>query len=40
MNPGAIGDYGPHSVKTILSFKIEKKEIKNLKIIEFPRKKY
>ena len=40
MNPGAIGDYGLHSVKTILSFKIEKKEIKNLKIIEFPRKKY
>jgi putative phosphoesterase len=37
MNPGAIGDYGVHKVKTILSFKIEGKEIKDLKVIEFPR---
>ena len=40
MNPGAIGDYGPHKVKTILSFKITKKEINSLKIIEFPRCDY
>ena len=37
MNPGAIGDYGIHKVKTILSFKIEGKDIKDLKVIEFPR---
>ena len=39
MNPGAIGDYGIHKVKTILSFNIERKEIKDLKVIEFPRSK-
>ena len=38
MNPGAIGDYGVHKVKTILSFIIEDKKVKNLNIIEFPRK--
>ena len=36
MNPGAIGDYGIHKVKTILSFKIEGKEIK--KVIVIPQK--
>ena len=39
MNPGAIGDYGIHTVKTILCFTIEEKEIKNLRVIEFPRSK-
>ena len=39
MNPGAIGDYGMHKVKTILSFNINGKEIKDLKVIEFPRRK-
>jgi putative phosphoesterase len=39
MNPGAIGDYGIHKVKTILCFTIEGKEIKNLRVVEFPRKK-
>ena len=39
MNPGAIGNYGIHKVKTILSFKIEGKDIKDLKVIEFPRTK-
>ena len=39
MNPGAIGDYGIHKVKTILSFKIEGNKIKDLKVIEFPRNK-
>ena len=38
MNPGAIGNYGIHKVKTILSFKIDGKEIKDLNIIEFARK--
>jgi uncharacterized protein len=37
MNPGAIGDYGVHKVKTILCFTIEGKEIKDLRIVEFPR---
>ena len=39
LNPGAIGDYGIHKVKTILSFKINQKEILDLNIIEFPRNK-
>ena len=39
MNPGSIGDYGIHKVKTILSFKIDKKKILDLNVIEIPRKK-
>ena len=39
MNPGAIGNFGIHLVKTILSFNIERKKIKDLNIIEFPRNK-
>ena len=39
MNPGAIGDYGIHKVKTILCFTIEGKEIKDLRIVEFSRSK-
>tara|TARA_B110000459_G_scaffold76643_1_gene86196 strand:- start:176 stop:673 length:498 start_codon:yes stop_codon:yes gene_type:complete len=38
MNPGAIGNYGIHKVKTIIKFIIEEDNIKDLKIIEFPRK--
>lgn len=38
MNPGAIGNYGIHKVKTIIKFTIEEDNIKDLKIIEFPRK--
>lgn len=38
MNPGAIGNYGIHKVKTIIKFTIEEESIKDLKIIEFPRK--
>lgn len=37
MNPGACGDYGGHKLKTMLSFDIEKKDIKNLRIIEFSK---
>ena len=40
MNPGAIGNYGIHKVKTILSFNIVGSEIKGLKVIEFPRNEY
>ena len=39
MNPGAIGDFGIHKVKTILCFSIEGKKIKNLRVIEYPRSK-
>ena len=39
MNPGAIGNYGIHKVKTILIFNIEEKKITDLKVIEFPRLK-
>ncbi len=38
MNPGAIGNYGWHKVKTILAFDVEGKDIKNLRVIEFTRK--
>ena len=37
MNPGAIGDYGIHQIKTMLSFEINIDKITNLKVIEFPR---
>ena len=37
MNPGAIGIYGIHQVRTMLRFEIEGKEIKNLEVIEFAR---
>ena len=39
MNPGAIGNYGWHKVKTILSFTVDGKEIKDLRVIEFSRGK-
>ena len=37
MNPGAIGNYGWHKVKTILAFTVNGKEIKDLRVVEFPR---
>ena len=37
MNPGACGDYGQHKVKTMIRFCIDKKEIKELEIVEIPR---
>ena len=39
MNPGAIGNYGWHKVKTILAFNVERKDIKDLRVVEFPRGK-
>ena len=39
MNPGAIGNYGWHKVKTILAFTVDDKEIKDLRVIEFSRGK-
>ena len=37
MNPGAIGNFGIHRVKTLLSFKINNDEIKDLNVIEFTK---
>ena len=34
MNPGAAGNYGPHTVRTLLRFEISGEEIKNLEAIE------
>ena len=39
MNPGAIGDFGIHQVKTILCFTIDGKDIKELRVVEFPKRK-
>jgi putative phosphoesterase len=35
MNPGAAGKHGFHKVRTMLRFKIEGKQIKDLEVIEF-----
>jgi putative phosphoesterase len=37
MNPGAIGKYGLHKVRTMLRFEIDSKKIQNLEVIEFKR---
>ena len=37
INPGAAGNHGIHQVKTIIKFNIDKKNIKDLKIIELKR---
>jgi len=37
MNPGAIGKYGLHNVRTMLRFEINSKTIQNLEVIEFKR---
>ena len=36
LNPGALGNFGIHQVKTLIKFDVEK-NIKNLKIIEIPK---
>lgn len=38
LNPGAIGLHGFHSVRTALRFEIQSGSIKNLEIVEWPRK--
>lgn len=38
MNPGAAGKQGFHQVRTMLRFKIEGKEIKDLEVIELGKK--
>ena len=37
INPGAIGKYGFHQKRTMVRFEIDRKEIKNLEIVEFDR---
>lgn len=37
MNPGAIGIYGFHKVRTMLKFEINQETIQNLEVIEFTR---
>ena len=37
MNPGAIGKYGLHKVRTMLRFEIDGKKIQKLEVIEFKR---
>lgn len=38
MNPGAAGKNGFHKVRTMLRFEIDGSDIKNLEVIEFPRR--
>jgi len=37
MNPGAVGKYGLHKVRTMLRFEIDGAKIENLEVIEFKR---
>ncbi len=38
LNPGAIGKHGFHQVQTALKFEIHGHEIKNMHILEFPKR--
>ena len=38
MNPGAAGKHGFHSIRTMLRFTIDKKEIKDLEVIELGKR--
>lgn len=38
LNPGAAGKHGFHKVRTMLRFSLDKGDIKDLEIIEMPRK--
>ncbi|WP_439153166.1 metallophosphoesterase family protein [Winogradskyella sp.] len=38
MNPGAVGKHGFHKIRTMLRFKIDGKEIKELEVIEFEKR--
>lgn len=38
MNPGAVGTHGFHKVRTMLRFKIDGANIKDLEVIEFERR--
>ena len=38
MNPGAAGKHGFHKVRTMLRFKIDGKQVKDLEVIEFQKR--
>lgn len=38
LNPGAVGKYGIHQIRTMLRFELSKGEIKNLEIIELEKR--
>ncbi|WP_400077141.1 metallophosphoesterase family protein [Winogradskyella sp. R77965] len=38
MNPGAVGKHGFHKIRTMLRFKIDGKNIKDLEVIEFEKR--
>ena len=38
MNPGAVGKHGFHKVRTMLRFKIDGSQIKDLEVIEFEKR--
>jgi putative phosphoesterase len=38
MNPGAVGKYGIHTLRTMLRFEIDGADIKNLEVIELVKK--
>lgn len=38
MNPGAVGKHGFHQIRTMLRFTIDKKEIKDLEVIELGKR--
>ena len=39
INPGAAGKTGLHKVQTIIRFAIKEREINNLEVIEFDKKR-
>jgi len=39
INPGAVGKYGIHTVRTMVRFEIDKEKIQNLEIIELEKRK-
>ena len=38
LNPGAVGNYGIHTLKTMLRFEIDNEKIKNLEVIEIEKR--
>ncbi len=38
LNPGAVGHYGIHKVRTMLRFELNNRKIENMEIIELPKK--
>ncbi len=40
INPGAIGDYGIHPIKTLIQFEIKEKKVQSMQVIEIGNKRY